>query len=50
MGQRLDLETTTSPVPLHFLQRAPLLLRPEPRHFGHFLALMTVIPDVLIQE
>lgn len=41
------LETTISPVPLHLLHWAPLLARPEPRHFGHFLALITVISNVL---
>lgn len=34
---------TTSPVPLHRPQREPFLLRPLPRHLGHFLALMTDI-------
>lgn len=33
----------TSPVPLQRLQREPLLFRPEPRHFEHFFALITVI-------
>jgi hypothetical protein len=49
-GQALTLflvEITTSPLPLHFGQREPFLLRPEPRHFGHFLAFMTVIQNFL---
>lgn len=41
----LDFEMTTSPVPRHRPQREPLLLRPLPRHLGHFLALMTDILD-----
>src|ERR1700694_113056 len=35
------LETIISPVPLQVLQRTPLLLRPVPRHTGHFLAFVT---------
>ena len=43
LGAYLLAEITTSPVPLHFRQREPFLFRPEPRHLGHFLALMTPI-------